>query len=115
MDAALSRVKSTTDALFQFWNDTAEGCELLIKEVEANSTGLTTADARRIASNWEGYQIAIENAIFSVTKTSDAILIEGAPNPTLSRRAPVAITAARRSKFGLGSFTGLLRWFQQCI
>lgn len=110
IDAALSRIKLDTGILFQFWDDTSKGCATLVREITADRVGMTSADAERVTNNWSNYQEAIEKAILSVTKTADAILVEGAPNTNLLISAPPTVTAVHGAekgtvgpRFGLGT------------
>ena len=118
IDRALPNIKSHIYVISLFWDDTSAGCDSLINDVRAKSTNLTISDAEKITSNWKGYQRETEKAISSITKTADAILVEGAPNVSVIAPPPASTGTSTGmnnggnntvgKRFGLGTWVGWL-------
>jgi len=72
VDDALTAINSNIDSMSQFWVSTSEAAQSFV----ANRPHLKTEEINQITAGWTRYQQAIENAIVSITKTNDAILVD---------------------------------------
>ena len=91
IDKALLNSKSNLEKISLFWDETSKGCSALVENIRNKGTNLTAVDAEEIVSKWKVYQEKILAAVLSITKTADAILVEGAPKVGLLSAPPIPI------------------------
>jgi hypothetical protein len=86
---SLARIYSNLVTLYQFWTNVS------VKSRSYLSANITTKQAENITADWTRYQEAIEAAIVSITKTSDAVTVEavGAYNTDTSHPALIMTSA----------------------
>jgi len=99
LDDALTAINSNIDAMSQFWVSTSEGCRSFVSDDRPH---VTAEDVNQITTGWTRYQHAIEDAIVSITKTNDAILVE-------------AIGAAQGCQVRNKGWTAIINWLMAYI
>ena len=78
LDGALAGIKSKLDACSQFWTTTSQQCRAYLELTTSGRPSITPNEVEGIIESWTRYQESIEGAIVSITKTSDAMLVEPA-------------------------------------